>query len=94
MKKQKIVTVISMIMALALVFVSCTSGGETNTDPVSPSVTGEATQAPVTEADMPEAPQEIKIGFLKGPTGMGAAYLLDKNEAGTTKAKYTVSLES
>ena len=94
MKKQKIVTVISMIMALALVFVSCTSGGETNTDPVSPSVTGEATQAPVTEADMPEVPQEIKIGFLKGPTGMGAAYLLDKNEAGTTKAKYTVSLES
>ena len=94
MKKQKIVTVISMIMALALVFVSCTSGGEKNTDPASPSVTGEATQAPVTEADMPEDPQEIKIGFLKGPTGMGAAYLLDKNEAGTTKAKYTVSLES
>lgn len=94
MKKQKIIAVISIIMALALVFASCSSGGEKNTDPATPSATDGATQAPITGNDMSANRREIKIGFLKGPTGMGAAYLLDKNEAGTSKAKYTVSLES
>ena len=100
MKKSKLIAVISLIMALALLFVSCASGNENTTDSAesdtvaTAATTAAETNAPATEAKLPADRQEIKVGFLKGPTGMGAAYLLDKNEAGTSLAKYTVSLES
>ncbi|MBQ2898352.1 MAG: ABC transporter substrate-binding protein [Oscillospiraceae bacterium] len=31
---------------------------------------------------------EVKIGMLKGPTGMGAAWLMDQNEQGLTRNSY------
>lgn len=34
----------------------------------------------------------INIGLLKGPTGMGAAYLLENNENGTSEAVYKTTL--
>lgn len=93
MKTKKLIAVISLIMALALVFASCSAGGEKTTDPAVPTETETADTA-TEEVTLPAEPQEIKIGFLKGPTGMGAAYMLEQNDAGKTKAKYTVSLES
>ena len=91
MKAKKLTAVISLIMALALLFASCSAGGNTPTDPASPSES-KASETELTT--VPAQRQEIKIGFLKGPTGMGAAYLLEQNELGKTAAKYTVSLES
>lgn len=94
MKNRKLIAVISLIAALALIFVSCSSGGNDTTDTSSLSPTEETTLTSATEVEMPADRQKIKAGFLKGPTGMGAAYLLEKNKAGTSKAEYTVSLES
>lgn len=36
--------------------------------------------------------EEIKIGVLKGPTGMGCAYLMEQNENEKSKNKYTFTL--
>lgn len=94
MKTKKLIAVISILAALTLLFASCKTGGESNTDPAAPSADALTTEAEATETELPSEPQEIKVGFLKGPTGMGAAYMLEQNDAGKTKAKYTVSLES
>ena len=37
---------------------------------------------------------EVNVAMLKGPTGMGAAYLMSKNEEGKADNKYTFTLES
>ena len=89
MKTKKLFAVISLIMALCLVFASCGAGDSETTAPATPDTTVEAT-----ETAIPSEPQNIKVGFLKGPTGMGAAYLIDQNDKGETRANYTVSLES
>lgn len=36
----------------------------------------------------------VNVGFLKGPTGMGAAYLMNENDAGQTDAAYNIRLET
>jgi NitT/TauT family transport system substrate-binding protein len=36
----------------------------------------------------------VRAGFLKGPTGIGAAYLMDKSEKGEARLDYTFSVES
>jgi len=35
---------------------------------------------------------EVRIGVLKGPTGIGASYLLSQNEEGTTLNRYSVTV--
>ena len=37
---------------------------------------------------------QVRLGLLKGPTGMGAAKLLADNDAGTTAVEYEVTLAS
>ncbi|MBQ1878558.1 MAG: ABC transporter substrate-binding protein, partial [Erysipelotrichaceae bacterium] len=37
---------------------------------------------------------EVRLGVLKGPTGIGASYLLEKNEKGETLNKYDVKVEA
>ncbi len=39
-----------------------------------------------------EAKPEVRIGVLKGPTGMGAAKLMAEQDAGTTKNEYAFTL--
>lgn len=36
----------------------------------------------------------INISFLKGPSGMGGAYLWNKSDAGETKDKYNITLDT
>ena len=35
---------------------------------------------------------EVRLGVLKGPTGIGASYLLSQNENGETKNRYSVTV--
>ena len=42
-----------------------------------------------------EVPQTtVRLGLIKGPTGIGAAYLLEQNETGKSTNRYEVTLES
>ncbi len=68
------------------------------------SITACSTETPVTEPEVPETPDtqeepvepeepafsgaDISVGMLKGPTGMGAAWLMDQAEQGLTLNRY------
>ncbi|MGM9521237.1 MAG: ABC transporter substrate-binding protein [Oscillospiraceae bacterium] len=38
--------------------------------------------------------QSVNIGFMKGPTGIGAAYMMQQNDNGETRLQYNVTVES
>ncbi len=82
---------LSLVLALILVLSTAACSAE----PVTP----EEPEIPVGESSQPEEPEEepaepefagaqISIGVLKGPTGMGAAWLMNENEAGNTVNEY------
>ncbi len=78
---KKVLSVLSLILALALVFSACGNVAE--------ETTAEETTAEETTAAEKAV---INIGLLKGPTGMGAAVLLDNDEKGTANADYKLTL--
>ena len=82
---KKITAVISVLLALALLFCACGK-----TEPVTPADTT-APAVPTEPAD-PAEKAEVNLGLLKGPTGMGAALLLDENEKGKARNSYNVTL--
>ena len=82
---KKITAVISLLLALALLFCACGK-----TEPVTPADTT-APAVPTEPAD-PAEKAEVNLGLLKGPTGMGAALLLDENEKGKARNSYNVTL--
>jgi NitT/TauT family transport system substrate-binding protein len=47
-----------------------------------------------TEPEPTEESYDVNIGFLVGPTGVGASYMLSENDAGLTKNHYNLTLES
>ncbi len=78
---KKVLSVLSLILALSLVFTAC-------------GTVAEETTAVDTTAEETTAAEKavINIGLLKGPTGMGAAMLLDSDEKGTANADYNLTL--
>ena len=78
---KKAVSLLSLIMALMLVFTACGSVAEETT----------AENTAAEETTLAEK-AEINIGLLKGPTGMGAAVLLENDELGTANADYNLTL--
>ncbi len=74
---KKVLSVVAAILCLTLVFTSC---GTTTEETTAPEETTAAVKA------------EINIGLLKGPTGMGAAVLLENDELGTANADYNLTL--
>ena len=80
---------LSLILALVMImaFSACSKEPEEPIVPTEP-------EEPVTSSE-PEAPvepefsgAEIKVGMLKGPTGMGAAWLMEQSELGLTLNSY------
>ena len=80
---------LSLILALVMImaFSACSEEPEEPIVPTEP-------EEPVTSSE-PEAPvepefsgTEIKVGMLKGPTGMGAAWLMEQSELGLTLNSY------
>ncbi len=78
---KKVLSVLSLILALSLVFTACGTVAE--------ETTAEETTAEETTAAEREV---INIGLLKGPTGMGAAVLLENDEKGVSAADYNLTL--
>lgn len=94
--KRKFIAILLVLVLLAALS-ACTK--EKPTDETNPNGT-EDTQpddgnVPETE-NMPEEDErpEIKAGFLKGPTGMGAAYLMEQDSAGKTLCDYDITVET
>lgn len=79
---KKILSVMAVILCLSLVFSSCSNNAEETT---LPETTTEETTVPAEKA-------VINIGLLKGPTGMGAAQLLENDKNGTANADYNLTL--
>ena len=75
---KKVLSVLSLILAFTLVFTAC-------------GTVSEETTAPAEETTAAEK-AVINIGLLKGPTGMGAAVLLENDELGTANADYNLTL--
>lgn len=80
---KKLLSLTALLLCFALVFASCGASGE-ETTAADTSVADESIES--TEKAL------INIGLLKGPTGMGAAMLLDSNKKGTSAAEYNLTL--
>ena len=89
--KKKIVLVLVMI-ALLVTLAAC----DKKADPVEtpPSNSAETSTPTESAPETPEVSYDVNIGFIKGPSGVGAAYLLEQNELGESKNKYNVTIES
>lgn len=79
---------LSLILALIMVMsISACS----NEEPTEPDVPDEPAVSSEPE-EIPEEPEfsgaDVKIGMLKGPTGMGAAWLMDQSEQGLCLNRY------
>jgi len=60
-----------------------------------PEETGSETEtASETEVESEPLPESLNVGFLKGPTGIGAAYFMKQNREKALEIAYNVTLEA
>ncbi len=98
---------LALLMALAMVFAlaACSDSGTQepdNGDEQQEETTGGQDETPAEDGQQPEdeQPQDagekttIRAGFLKGPTGIGAAYLMQQNENGEARLDYDVTMDT
>lgn len=88
MKKTKILALIMAVMMILVSFAACADtkpNEEQTTDAESVSNEAEST---VYDADV------INISLLKGPTGMGGAYMWEKSDKGETTNSYNITLDT
>ncbi|MCD7775433.1 MAG: PhnD/SsuA/transferrin family substrate-binding protein [Clostridiales bacterium] len=82
MKSKKIIAMIMAALLMLLSFAACS--GDT---------TDEVTTEPETASDAAET-DAINVSVLKGPTGMGAAYMWTKSDSGETEYTYNFTLDT
>ena len=79
---------LSLILALIMIM----SMAACSNEPAVPETEEPDEPAVSSEPEEPEKPEftgaEVKVGMLKGPTGMGAAWLMDQSEQGLTLNSY------
>ena len=99
MKRKIVAIMLAMILVLALV--ACAKeappADESPTDVTDTTPddnTGTNTDEPTDTDDEPAQKPALSGGFLKGPTGIGASYLMKQNEAGETLCDYDVTVEA
>ncbi len=86
--------IVALILALTMLlsFGACSQNEQESQSESSEKET-ELSESVPEETDIPEfTGAEIKIGVLKGPTGMGAAWLMDQNEQGLTLNNYDFTI--
>ena len=86
--KKLLSLIIALIMIMSMAACSNEPTVPETEEPDEPAVSSE----PENEPEEPEKPEftgaEVKVGMLKGPTGMGAAWLMDQSEQGLTLNSY------
>ena len=88
MEENKMKKFLSLILALIMIssMAACSNEPTEPEEPVSSEA--EVPEEP-TEPEVPEfSGAEVKVGMLKGPTGMGAAWLMEQDELGLTLNNY------
>lgn len=86
--KRILILLLAVISVLSMTLVSCTSATtEAGTDASTGSQTADESTQEAEKLD-------INIAVLKGPTGMGAAYLMSEAEASNTLHNYNFTIES
>lgn len=79
---------LSLILALVMIM----SMAACSNEPAEPETAEPEEPSVPSEPEEPAEPEfsgaKVKIGMLKGPTGMGAAWLMDQNEQGLTLNSY------
>lgn len=90
MKTKKIIAVLLAVAMIITAFAGCSANKPTEenstNEPVSASSTTEAVSASNDGA--------INVSFLKGPTGMGGAYLWTQSDEGKTTNTYNITLDT
>ena len=87
---KKLIAALAVLLAFVLVFAACAqTGTETTTEPASETESAAETESETAE---PVEKTNVNLGLLKGPTGMGAAYMLQKNAEGAARNTYTLTL--
>jgi NitT/TauT family transport system substrate-binding protein len=92
--------ILSVMLALVIIFsFAACSGADAPGVSESPAVSEEPSgavspSAAETPSNEPETRETVNAGFLKGPTGIGAAYLMEQNEKGETALDYNVTIEA
>lgn len=88
MKKTKILALIMAVMMILIAFAAC-ADTKTNEEPTTDAeiATGEA------ESNANET-EVINVSLLKGPTGMGGAYMWTKSDKGETENNYNINLDT
>ncbi len=82
---------LSLVLALIMIMsmAACSNEPENPDVPEEPAVSEPSKPAVPEEPEEPEfSGAEVKVGMLKGPTGMGAAWLMEQNELGLTLNSY------
>ena len=86
--KKLLSLILALIMIMSMAACSNEPAVPETEEPDEPAVSSE----PENEPEEPEKPEftgaEVKVGMLKGPTGMGAAWLMDQSEQGLTLNSY------
>lgn len=88
--KSKRILALCLSLVTLLAFAGCTQQGGQEPSLTTTSAAATTTAAPTTAA--PAQRYDIRIGMLTGATGVGAAYLMEENEKGTSANNYTFSL--
>lgn len=83
---------ISLILAIVMILSMAACSNETS-EPEEPVVSEESGEnSAISEEESVFEGAEVSVGMLKGPTGMGAAWLMDQAEQGLTLNSYDFTL--
>ena len=104
MYQSKFILIVALLLSLSLLAIACSpaetspaESSESTTQAVSEETAAETepvettSEAAETETQ-PSERVEIKIGALRGPTGIGLVHLMQQQDAGATAHDYTFSL--
>lgn len=87
--------VIAIVLALAValcMFAACSA--TQGTDETTAETADDTTVEETTEDVRPSEKITINIGLLKGPTGMGASYMLEQSDKGEARETYAATIDT
>lgn len=88
MKKTKILALIMAVMMILVSFAACADTKTNEEQTTDAEVATDEAESNATDTDV------INVSLLKGPTGMGGAYMWTKADKGETENNYNITLDT